>query len=374
MKRNILLLLNIVMACLLQASCAHAEPANAGGDSNGKTLVVYYSYTGNCRDIVNIITGQLTADVLEVLPAEEGVKYDANNYAIGSALISAIRNNPDDPDSYPAIKPVTTALSDYQNIIIVSPLWWSQMAAPLQTYLFNYGGQMAGKNVALVVSSHSSGISSVVADAHRLVPDGNFTGDPLWINNSNRSSTATLVHDWLETLQFNSPAMTTSKLYITIDGVTMTASLADNSSAQALMAALRNAPITYEAHDYGNFEKVGPLGQSFPQNNESITTQPGDLILYQGNDLCIYYDNNTWSFTRIGKIDNATQQAVKDFVKAGQGNVTVTLSVDVPTGVNGIGEVTAAAARHEAYTLAGRRAMSGEKGIIIQDGKKVFKQ
>ncbi len=64
-------------------------------------------------------------------------------------------------------------------------------------------------------------------------------------------------------------------------------------------------------HDYGNFEKVGPLGTDLPRNDEQITTEPGDLILYQGNSFVIYYDTNSWNFTRIGKINNATQAGIK---------------------------------------------------------------
>lgn len=83
-----------------------------------------------------------------------------------------------------------------------------------------------------------------------------------------------------ETFQTSSDM--TTKLYLTIGGVTKTATLAGNSSAEALVAQLQKGNITYEAHDYGGFEKVGPLGYTFPQNNEDITTEPGDLILYLG--------------------------------------------------------------------------------------------
>ncbi|MBO4601744.1 MAG: hypothetical protein J5651_01115, partial [Salinivirgaceae bacterium] len=82
----------------------------------------------------------------------------------------------------------------------------------------------------------------------------------------------------------------TEKLYITVNGTTFTATLVDNSSAQALVDALKKAPITYEAHDYGNFEKVGELGITLPRNDENITTEPGDLILYLGTRFVIYYD------------------------------------------------------------------------------------
>ena len=168
----------------------------------GKTLVVYYSFTNNVQAIVGELSKQISADVVEVQPAEEGLDYAANNYAIGSSLIAAIRNNPDDAASYPAIKPTDVDVSQYDNIVVATPLWWSQMAAPMQTFLFQNGTKMAGKHVGLIVSSHSSGISSVVADAQRLVPDATWTGDALWINNSNRSQTATLLIEWLANQNF----------------------------------------------------------------------------------------------------------------------------------------------------------------------------
>ena len=116
------------------------------------------------------------------------------------------------------------------------------------------------------------------------------------------------------------------KLLITINGKTLTADFADNSSAKALADALAKSSITYQADDYGNFEKVGDLGQSFPKNDENITTEPGDIILYQGHNLCIYYAQNTWSFTRIAKIKGVSKDELKEFL--GEGEITVTLSVE----------------------------------------------
>ena len=171
--------------------------------ATAKTLVVYYSYTGNCREIVTTLTSQMEADVLEIQPAEKGLKYEADNYALGTQLLNAIKANPNDASSYPAIDPVETSLDDYETIIIVTPLWWSQMAANMQTYLFNYGPQMAGKNVGLIVSSASSGISGVVTDCKRLVPDGNYFSENLWINHSNHSNRATLIQDWLTAIDYN---------------------------------------------------------------------------------------------------------------------------------------------------------------------------
>lgn len=171
--------------------------------AQAKTLIVYYSYTNNVERIVNELRNQIEADVIEIEPTEKGLDYAADNYAIGSALISAIRNNPEDASSYPAIDPVSVNLADYNCIIIGAPLWWSNMAAPLQTYLFHNGSQMAGKKIGLIVSSASSGISGVEADARRLVPDGYFLSPSLWIRSSQTSNCRSMLADWLEQINYN---------------------------------------------------------------------------------------------------------------------------------------------------------------------------
>ena len=296
---------------------------------SAKTLIVYYSYTGNCQQIVESLTAQIEADVMRIEPADKTQKYEANNYAIGTALLNAIKAAPNDAASYPAIDPVSiTDLSQYQNIIIVTPLWWSQMAAIMQTYLFNYGAQMAGKHVAMIVSSHSSGISGVVTDAKRLVPDCIWMGDALWINASNHSNRATLIQDWLPTLNFAEKQTTMNQMYITIDGMTQSATLADNTATKELIAKLQQAPITVMLNSSGGFEIWGALGFSLPTSNEQVNAQPGDIVLYNGSNICMFYGSNSWSYTRLGKIDGLSESELRTFLKAGESNISVTLSLN----------------------------------------------
>lgn len=106
---------------------------------------------------------------------------------------------------------------------------------------------------------------------------------------------------------------------------TFNATLVENSSTQALKELLADGPITINMRDYGNMEKVGGIGTSLPANDEQITTEPGDLILFQGNSFVIYYAPNSWNFTRIGKIDDVTQEELKEIL--GSGDVTVTISL-----------------------------------------------
>ena len=116
------------------------------------------------------------------------------------------------------------------------------------------------------------------------------------------------------------------QLYIKINNKTLTVALEDNSSVDALLEKLKQGDIIIEMSDYANFEKVGPLGFSLPRNDKSITTTPGDIILYQGNQITIYYNTNTWNFTKLGKIENVTQKELKEIL--GNGDVTVTFSLN----------------------------------------------
>lgn len=112
---------------------------------------------------------------------------------------------------------------------------------------------------------------------------------------------------------------------ITINDTTLTATMENNSSAQALLNMLQSGPLTIDMHDYAGMEKVGTLDTTLPTNDQQITTEPGDIILYQGNQVTIYYGNNQWSLTKLGHIDNVTAEELRQLL--GSENVTVTLSV-----------------------------------------------
>ena len=115
------------------------------------------------------------------------------------------------------------------------------------------------------------------------------------------------------------------KLKIHVNDTTFTAALEENSSAKAFAEFLVQDDLTLDMHDYGSFEKVADLPRSFPRNDTQIDTDAGDIILYQGKSITIYYDKNSWNFTRLGKIDNVDKIRLKQIL--GDGNATVTFSV-----------------------------------------------
>lgn len=108
-----------------------------------------------------------------------------------------------------------------------------------------------------------------------------------------------------------------------VDGRTFTVTPETNKAAEALTEMMREAPMVIQMNDYSGFEKVGSLGLSLPVSNSQITTQAGDIVLYQGNQIVIFYGSNSWAYTRLGRIDDLTgwEEAL------GSGDVTVTFSM-----------------------------------------------
>lgn len=281
------------------------------------TLVVWYSFTNNSKAIAAALLSHITADALEVMPAEEGLDYAAEGYAIGSSLIAAIRNNPASASSYPAIKDVDVDLDDYDTIIIVTPLWWSQMAAPMQSFLFSFGKQMAGKTIGLIVTSASSGISGVEQDARRLVPEGAFLSESLWILSSQIGNATELTAAWYDRMFQADKEQTSMKITITAGGKTFTADITDSDTGKAFLDKL---PLTLEMSDLNGNEKYC-YGVSLPRKDEYCESiQAGDLMLYAGDCIVLFYGSaGGYSYTRIGKLTDVAGLADS----LGSGNVQV---------------------------------------------------
>ena len=360
-----------MMACQSEDANATAPSGTNSTNGDNKTLIVYYSYTNNTEQIVDDLKTMINADVIEIEPVNKNLDYAANNYAIGTEQLNKIKNNPNDESSYPAIDPVIVDMSKYNTVIIATPLWWSQMASNMQTLLFKYGDEMAGKNIGLIVSSHSSGISGVEADAKRLVPNGKFYAKSLWINASKHSQRKALLEQWLKDVNYNDNVnVDYNTMNLKVNNSTMKVKLSDNAATKALVERLKEGTITYNAYDYGGFEKVGALGFSLPSNDTYITTEPGDIMLYTSNQLCIFFDSNSWEYSPIGKIEGMTKQQLKDAF--GTGEVSITLSLDNSTSVASISANQTKS--NSIYALNGQKlAEVPAKGMYIEDGVKKVK-
>ena len=101
--------------------------------------------------------------------------------------------------------------------------------------------------------------------------------------------------------------------------------LENNSATEELIKELEKGNITVNATEYGGFEKVGDLGLSLPTSDENINTSPGDIVLYQGNQISLFYGSHSWSYTKLGKIENIDSNQLKEVL--GPGNATIVLSL-----------------------------------------------
>lgn len=114
------------------------------------------------------------------------------------------------------------------------------------------------------------------------------------------------------------------QMNVQVGDATFSATLEENTAAQAFAELMNNAPVVIRMSDYSGFEKVGSLGTSLPASNSQTTTRSGDIVLYNGNQIVIFYGSNSWSYTRLGKIDDLTGWAEA----LGTGDVTVSFSMN----------------------------------------------
>ena len=116
-----------------------------------------------------------------------------------------------------------------------------------------------------------------------------------------------------------------SVLILTIDGVEIPVNWESNESVEALKALVSERPLTVQMSMYGGFEQVGPLGTSLPRNDKQTTTSAGDIVLYSGNQLVVFYGSNSWSYTRLGHVELSAAE-MTDLLS--HGDVSITLSIE----------------------------------------------
>ena len=115
-----------------------------------------------------------------------------------------------------------------------------------------------------------------------------------------------------------------NELILTIDGTQIPVSWEANESVDALKELCQESPLTIEMSMYGGFEQVGPIGQSLPRSDEQITTQSGDIVLYSGDQIVLFYGSNSWSYTKLGKME-LSEDVLTSLLE--NGDIVIQLSV-----------------------------------------------
>ena len=299
-----------IITCMMAVwGVALAAPA-----SQARVLVVYYSYSG--------VTEQLAQDIAEDCGGTLLQVVDHGNYPRPESQTTYNYANNErsqiNAGNWPEIKTSVENFDDWDFVIICTPLWNAKMANPMLTFLHNHADKLDGKQVALAVTSWSSGISGVVADAHNTLPNCIFIGDPLHINYNHRSQMEQMATEWINTLDVEVPK--TNRMRVIVGDKVFPATLADNNTAGEFRELL---PFTITMNELNGNEKYCYMDNNFTVDaSVPDMIHAGDIMLYGQDCVVLFYEtfNTTYRYTRIGSVNDPTGLAEA----LGSGSVTVT--------------------------------------------------
>ena len=208
-------------------------------------------------------------------------------------------------------------------LLCLSLLWLAACADGTEEPPASEKGTVSSETVSL--PNEESGADSP-ADANRTASSeaaSQSGGDPGAENGHAADANSTASSAAAPQEEEGEESMAQNVFTVTVNGAVFQADFADTTGAQALKELLAQGSLTIEMDDYAGFEKVGALGRSLPASDVQTTTQPGDIVLYQGSQIVLFYGINSWSYTRLGKI--ADLSGWEDAL--GSGSVSVTFAL-----------------------------------------------
>lgn len=289
------------------------QPMEVQPELTSDTLVVYFSRTGNTDKIANYIIDLTDADSYRI---EAAVPYTDADIQYQDSTCRANQEQ-NDKSVRPEIAEPLASIDGYDVIYLGYPIWWGEEPRIIDTFLESF--DFSDKTVIPFCTSGSSGISTSEQNIKELVPIGRQLAGRRFPASASEAD----VQAWLDSLELTeAPAQ---KLSLTVNGTTLTATLADTQAAAELAEQLKEGTVTVTLNEYGGFEKVGKLPWSLTRTDVQTNTEPGDIMLYQGNQMTIFYESNSWSYTALAKLDAIPENGLAACF--GDGDVEVTLSL-----------------------------------------------
>ena len=343
---------------LLMSVCATCQAVTA---SEIRTLIVYYTYSGVTETLAQNIANECGGTLLQVV--------DHGNYPLPESQQTYNYANNErsqiDAGNWPEILTSVENFDNWDAIIFCTPLWNGKMANPMLTFLHNHADKLYCKQVALAVTSWSSGISQVIVDAHNYLPYCTFIGNPLHIDYNHRSQMQEMATQWLATLDFELPK--SNKMRVIVGDKVFPATLADNNTADEFRELL---PLTIEMKELNGNEKYYYFNHNFTVDSSvPDMIHAGDIMLYGQNCLVLFYDTfeTTYAYTRIGAINDPTGLA--EALGNGPATVTFELIEDVIGDVNNDGSLTISDVTTLIDLLLGGDAIDNDAGDVNGDGE-----
>lgn len=174
---------------------------------------------------------------------------------------------------------------------------------------------MKGKSLFIIIALIAIVITGCGCEQNK---QGNVT------SNGSNNSTSQIESVNNET---NNTENNVDNMKMSINDIEVNVSWEQNESVEALRQLASNLPLTIQMSKYEDFEQVGSIGQNLPKNDVQTTASAGDIMLYSGNKMVVFYGSNSWAYTRLGKITDKSVAELKELL--GNGNVMITItSVD----------------------------------------------
>ena len=328
MKRFILILTSLLLMSQLYSQ------SQVMSASSPKSLVVYYSYSGVTETLAQAVADNCDGTLLEVV--------DHGNYPRPESQTTYNYANNErsqiDAGNWPEIHTSVNNFDDWDAVFICTPLWNGKMANPMLTFLHNHAEKLVGKQVALAVTSWSSGITNVVADAHNTLPESIFLGNPLHINYGARPQIAAKASEWVSTILPEIEIPQSNKIRVIVGGKTFRATLASNATGRAFADML---PMTINMAELNGNEKYYYMSSTLPTDASCPgTIHTGDIMLYGSSCVVLFYATfqTSYSYTPIGTINDPTGLA--EAVGSGAATVTFEMAPFVLGDVNDDGELS----------------------------------
>lgn len=300
------------------------EEGNPPATDNRDILVVYFSCTNTTEKIAEYIEAKTKGTLYEIVPKTPYTADDLKYYTDCRA-----DREQADISARPAIEGGVENMEKYGVIFIGYPIWHGQAPRIISTFLESY--DFSGKTIIPFCTSASSPSGSSDTALHTLAPSAKWLSGKRFSSGTSESAVA----EWVESLDINSDGSTPTdenkeitKMYLTINGNKVEVTLAVNSAVDALVGILKEGDVVYTARDYGGFEKVGSMGHTLPSEDTQMTTEAGDVVLYSGNQIVVFYGSNSWSYTRLGKINGYSADELKTLLAADKGSVEVKISLN----------------------------------------------
>ena len=276
---------------------------------NAKVLVAYFSVNDTTRAIALTLADALDADIFEIIPEIPYTEEDLN-YSDSSTRATVEQR---DDSARPAISALPESLGQYDTILLGYPFWWGKAPRIMETFLESVN--VSGKTIIPFCTSASSSAGASADDMKKLTDDTTTWAE---VKRFDNGIDAQAIVEWAQTLRLE------ENMRLSIGDLAVFVEWETNEAVDALRSMVQLNPLTIQMSMYGGFEQVGSLGTDLPRNDVQTTAQAGDIVLYSGNKIVIFYGSNSWAYTRLGRI---TDQSAADLAEIlGSGDVEITLS------------------------------------------------